>query len=136
MVFLRSSRRTRVGVAGDPSYTGVQRGDIVIRNVLIPLFIVAALAPAAAWAECSIRLPTLVDAVSARLEAMDDFSADFVQFQEDALNQTYREEGHVYLRRNGRMMRWEYGFPEEKLFVVKGNTMHTYAPADRQVLRE
>lgn len=34
------------------------------------------------------------------------------------------------------MMRWEYRTPEERLFVVDGDTMYSYAPADRQARRD
>jgi outer membrane lipoprotein carrier protein len=90
--------------------------------------------PGDARAQCS-GLGRLVDGVEARLEDLRDMSADFVQFQEDPLNQTSREEGHLYLRRP-RMMRWEYREPEEKLFVTDGSTVYFYAPADRQVNRD
>ena len=91
--------------------------------------------PAEAVAQCVVPLRTLVDEVEARLENIRDLSAEFVQFQSDPLNRNTREEGHVYLRRP-RMMRWEYRSPEEKLFVVNGDTMYTYVPADRQVSRD
>ncbi len=91
--------------------------------------------PAEAVAQCGVPLRTLVDEVEASLENLRDLSAEFVQFQSDPLNRNTREEGHVYLRRP-RMMRWEYRSPEEKLFVVNGDTMYTYAPADRQVSRD
>lgn len=87
------------------------------------------------FGQCAVRVTTLVDGVEARLAGLRDMSADFVQFQEDGLNRTYREEGHLYLRRP-RDMRWEYRSPEEKLFIVRGDTMYSYVPADRQVRRD
>jgi outer membrane lipoprotein carrier protein len=96
--------------------------------------VLALLAPVHAAAQC-VGLGRLVDGVEGRLESMRDLSADFVQFQEDDLNQTSREEGHLYLKRP-RMMRWAYDSPEEKLFVSDGDWVYLYAPADRQVHRD
>ena len=83
------------------------------------------------------RSPTaaLIDGVELKLERMEDLSADFVHIYEDPLNRTYREEGHLYLRRP-RMMRWEYRTPEEYLYVSDGETVYLYVPADEQVNRE
>ncbi len=83
------------------------------------------------------RSPTaaLIDGVERKLERMEDLSADFVHIYEDPLNRTYREEGHLYLRRP-RMMRWEYRTPEEYLYVSDGETVYLYVPADEQVNRE
>ncbi len=106
-----------------------------MRKVFLGLAVAVIPTPPDAAAQCGVRLPALVDGVEAHLAALEDMSADFAQFQEDALNRTHREEGHLYLRRP-RMMRWEYRTPEERLFVVNGGTMYSYAPADRQARRD
>src|SRR5438552_15326591 len=80
-------------------------------------------------------LPGLVEGVERLFAQMKDFSADFIQIFEDALNRKQQESGHLYLMRP-RMMRWEYKNPEEKLFVSDGKTVYFYVPADRQVNKE
>ena len=99
------------------------------------IVITVIVAPIDLLGQCPVRLGPLVDGVESMLENMRDMSAEFIQFQEDALNRTYREEGHLYLMRP-RMMRWEYRTPEEKLFISDGGDLYFYVPADRQVNRD
>src|SRR5262245_51581286 len=73
-------------------------------------------------------LPTLVTGVERSFATMKDFSADFVQIFQDALNRKQQESGHLYLMRP-RMMRWEYKNPEEKLFVSDSKNVFLYVPA-------
>src|SRR5207253_9878500 len=80
-------------------------------------------------------LSGLVEGVERTFAQMKDFSSDFIQIFEDALNRKQQESGHLYLMRP-RMMRWEYKSPEEKLFVSDGKTVYFYVPADRQVNKE
>lgn len=56
-----------------------------------------------------------------------------------SFQQTYRapgiqqvEAGVFYLQKPG-LMRWQYGVPEEKLFVADGRESFLYVPQDRQV---
>jgi len=80
-------------------------------------------------------LPGLVEGVERSFAQMKDFSADFIQIFEDALNRKQQESGHLYLMRP-RMMRWEYKNPEDKLFISDGKAVYYYVPADRQVNKE
>ena len=80
-------------------------------------------------------LPGLVVGVERLFAQMKDFSADFIQIFEDALNRKQQESGHLYLMRP-RMMRWEYKNPEDKLFISDGKAVYYYVPADRQVNKE
>src|SRR5437016_4168035 len=80
-------------------------------------------------------LPGLVEGVERLFAQMKDFSADFIQIFEDALNRKQQESGHLYLMRP-RMMRWEYKNPEDKLFISDGKAVYYYVPADRQVNKE
>src|SRR5712691_8702354 len=80
-------------------------------------------------------LSGLVEGVERTFAQMKDFSSDFIQIFEDALNRKQQESGHLYLMRP-RMMRWEYKNPEEKFFVSDGKTVYFYVPADRQVNKE
>ncbi len=80
-------------------------------------------------------LSGLVEGVERTFAQMKDFSADFIQIFQDALNRRQQESGHLYLMRP-RMMRWEYKNPEDKIFVSDGKTVYYYVPADRQVNKE
>src|SRR5438094_3896975 len=77
----------------------------------------------------------IVQGVETSFARMKDFSSDFIQIFEDALNRKQQESGHLYLMRP-RMMRWEYKNPEDKLFISDGKTVYFYVPADRQVNKE
>src|SRR5437762_851524 len=77
----------------------------------------------------------LVEDVERTFAQMKDFSSDFVQIFQDALNRKQQEAGHLYLMRP-RMMRWEYTSPEEKFFISDGKTVYFYVPADKQVNKE
>jgi outer membrane lipoprotein carrier protein len=65
---------------------------------------------------------------------MRDFSADFVQIEQNSLNQRSLASGHLYMARP-RKTRWEYKRPEESLFVSDGKTLIMYIPADKQARR-
>jgi len=77
-------------------------------------------------------LNSLIDGVSRTFAHMRDFSADFVQLEQNSLNQKQQGMGHLYLMRP-RMARYEYTKPEEQLFVSNGKTVFFYVPADKQV---
>ena len=80
-------------------------------------------------------LSDIIQGVEDSFAHMKDFSSDFIQIFEDALNRKQQESGHLYLMRP-RMMRWEYKNPEDKLFLSDGKTVYFYVPADRQVNKE
>src|SRR5436305_554704 len=80
-------------------------------------------------------LSSLVEGVERSFAQMNDYSSDFVQIFQDALNRKQQEAGHVYLKKS-RMMRWEYKSPEEKYFISNGKTVYFYVPADKQVNKE
>jgi outer membrane lipoprotein carrier protein len=72
--------------------------------------------------------------VQDRINAIGDFSADFVQtYQGGALRKRATERGRVQIKKPGRM-RWTYTAPEEKLFVADGRKMYFWVPADKQVV--
>jgi outer membrane lipoprotein carrier protein len=81
------------------------------------------------------NLSKLLEGVDRTFNRMKDFSADFVQFEQNSLNQKDQASGHLYLARP-RMMRWEYKQPEEYLFVSDGKMVYMYVPADRQVRQD
>src|SRR5437588_8550940 len=77
-------------------------------------------------------LSTVIEGVDRTFARMRDFSADFVQVEQNSLNQKQQGTGHLYLMRP-RKARYEYDRPEEQLFVSDGKTVYFYIPADRQV---
>ena len=81
------------------------------------------------------ELNSLIAAVDKTFASMKDFSADFVQFSTNFLNQKQEDEGHLYLTKD-RKMRWDYRKPEEKHYVTDGKTLYTYIPRSREVTRE
>ena len=78
---------------------------------------------------------SLLDGVQRSFAQMNDFSADFVQKDQNPLNRNRQASGHLYLMKP-RKMRWEYKTPEDELFVSDGKTVYFYVPADHQVNKE
>jgi outer membrane lipoprotein carrier protein len=74
----------------------------------------------------------VLNGVDRSFARMYDFSADFVQIQEDTLHQKQQGVGHLYLMRS-KKARYEYVKPEELVFVSDGKNLYFYVPADRQV---
>lgn len=60
--------------------------------------------------------------------------AEFLQQYSEGGRVTRSEAGTAYFRRPGKM-RWEYGKPEQNLFIVDGKFAWFYVPADRTVSR-
>lgn len=69
-----------------------------------------------------------------KYEAIRDFSADFVhRYEGGALRRTREERGLLLVKKPGKM-RWEYKFPESKLFVSDGVRLYQYFPAENRVI--
>ncbi|MBI1748027.1 MAG: outer membrane lipoprotein chaperone LolA [Acidobacteria bacterium] len=79
------------------------------------------------------KLEDIIDRVQRKYEAIDRFSANFLQIYTSNVNSVRREEsGILYMKKPGKM-RWEYQKPESKLFVSDGKKSFFYVPSDRQV---
>ena len=76
----------------------------------------------------------IVHRVERLFAQMSDFSADFVQTDQNPLNRNQRASGHLYLMKP-RKMRWDYTTPDQQ-FVSDGKNVYFYVPADRQVTKE
>ncbi len=94
-------------------------------HILVLLFSLASGQPAPS-------LNAIIDGVDRTYARMKDFSADFVQLEQNSLNRKQQGAGHLYLMRP-RMARYEYKTPEEQLFVSDGKMAYFYVPADKQV---
>jgi outer membrane lipoprotein carrier protein len=94
------------------------------------LLIVAIAAPqnSAADAKSAVR------AVESRYQHAHTLKASFFERYSDGKGAVQSESGTVYFSRPGRM-RWDYGSPEQKLFLVDGTNVWFYVPADRTVSR-
>jgi len=69
-----------------------------------------------------------------KYDSVNDFSADFEHTYAGGLLRTIvTERGTVQIKKPGKM-RWDYQFPEKKLFISDGATLYSYLPADRQVI--
>ena len=72
--------------------------------------------------------------LQAHYDRVADFSADFQhRYSGGVLQATDVESGTVHVSRPGQW-RFDYVSPEPKLFVCDGTTVHSYFPADRQVI--
>ncbi len=79
-------------------------------------------------------LEKLVEKLQAKYDSVNDFSADFEHTYAGGLLRTIvTERGTVQIKKPGKM-RWDYQFPEKKLFISDGETLYSYLPADRQVI--
>ena len=76
----------------------------------------------------------LLASLQARYARIADFSADFEHhYAGGVLRTTDVERGAVHVKKPGRW-RFDYVEPEPKLFVCDGTTIHSWFPADRQVI--
>jgi outer membrane lipoprotein carrier protein len=75
-----------------------------------------------------------VRAIESRYEHARTLKASFFERYSDGKGAVQSESGTVYFSRPGRM-RWDYGSPEQKLFLVDGTNVWFYVPADRTVSR-
>jgi outer membrane lipoprotein carrier protein len=70
-------------------------------------------------------------AVDEHYNRLHSLQAEFTEiYQGSGVQRT--ESGTLWLKKPGKM-RWEYRSPEEKLFVVDGDTAWLYLPAEKQV---
>jgi outer membrane lipoprotein carrier protein len=100
------------------------------RYWIAPLF-AALLLPARA-AEPTAQ--ELAQALQKKIDAIRDFSTDFVHaYEGGVLKKQVTERGHLLVKKPGRM-RWEYTIPEPKTFVSDGTKLYSYVPADKQVV--
>lgn len=93
-----------------------------------------ALAAAAGQPPPAPPVAELLADLQAHYDRMADFSADFEhRYAGGVLRAADVERGAVHVRRPGQW-RFDYVSPERKLFVCDGATIHSYFPADRQVV--
>ena len=78
--------------------------------------------------------PELAQALQKKYTTVRDFSADFTHtYRGGVLKKQIVEKGRLLIKKPGRM-RWEYTSPEVKQFVSDGAKIHSYIPADKQVI--
>ena len=92
--------------------------------------------PFAAGAQSPAAPPVsrLLASLQARYARIADFSADFEhRYAGGVLRTSDVERGTVHVKKP-RRWRFDYVDPEPKLFVCDGTTIHSWFPADRQVV--
>jgi outer membrane lipoprotein carrier protein len=73
-------------------------------------------------------------ALQKKYDTIRDFTADFVHESEGGLLRKKQvERGVVQVKKPGKM-RWDYKFPEQKLFLSDGHRIYLHVPADNQVV--
>lgn len=110
--------------------------SIVRRLFAATALLLGCAVPAAAGAQALSAPPisALLASLQAHYDGMADFSADFEhRYAGGVLQTTDIERGTVRVRKPGQW-RFDYASPEPKLFVCDGATIHSYFPADRQVI--
>ncbi len=110
--------------------------SIVRRLFAATALLLGCAVPGAAGAQALSAPPiaALLASLQAHYDGMADFSADFEhRYAGGVLQTTDIERGTVRVRKPGQW-RFDYASPEPKLFVCDGATIHSYFPADRQVI--
>jgi outer membrane lipoprotein carrier protein len=93
-----------------------------------------AFAGAAATKAADQTASELAQALQRRIDAIKDFSTDFVHsYQGGVLKKQITERGHLLVKKPGKM-RWDYTAPEPKQFVSDGLKLYSYVPQDKQVI--
>ena len=93
-----------------------------------------AFAGAAATKAADQTASELAQALQRRIDAIKDFSTDFVHsYQGGVLKKQITERGHLLVKKPGKM-RWDYKSPEEKVFVSDGHRVYLHVPAENQVI--
>ena len=76
----------------------------------------------------------LASSLQQKYGTIRDFSAEFTHaYTGGVLRKQVTERGHMLIKKPGKM-RWEYGAPDQKLFVSDGVKMYSYLPEDKQVI--
>jgi outer membrane lipoprotein carrier protein len=76
----------------------------------------------------------LAQTLQRRIDAIKDFSTDFVHaYRGGVLKKQITERGHLLVKKPGKM-RWDYTVPEPKQFVSDGLKLYSYVPQDKQVI--
>lgn len=83
------------------------------------------------WTGIDRDLDQLIQKVESRYGRMRGLAADFEQVYRGPDGRERRERGRLFLQRP-RRMRWEYDPKPGKLFIVNGQEVWFYVPADRE----
>jgi outer membrane lipoprotein carrier protein len=105
---------------------------IYMKKILLTgsfLFFVFFLHPTFGSAQSS-ELDRLVMGLQKKYNRLRSLSVDFTQIYTSPREGTRREGGRLLLRKPGRM-RWDYNYPETKIFVSNGRVMYEWVPTDK-----
>ena len=133
----RNAEPARRFGAPDADRGAAHRSMTSVRRLAAAVVLLCTCAPAGQTAGQPLSAPPIAELV-ARLQAhydgIADFSADFEhRYAGGVLQATDVERGTIHVRKPGQW-RFDYVSPEPKLFVCDGATIHSYFPADGQVV--
>lgn len=107
-------------------------GTLAVAIVL--LFTCAPAGQSAGQPPSTPPIAELMARLQGHYDRIADFSADFEhRYAGGVLQATDVERGTIHVKKPGQW-RFDYVSPEPKLFVCDGATIHSYFPADRQVV--
>ena len=107
-------------------------GTLAVAIVL--LFTCAPAGQSAGQPPSAPPIAELMARLQGHYDRIADFSADFEhRYAGGVLQATDVERGTIHVKKPGQW-RFDYVSPEPKLFVCDGATIHSYFPADRQVV--
>jgi chaperone LolA len=85
-------------------------------------------------AERAVDLDAVIDAIQKRYSRMRGIAADFVQVYHGPDGQASREGGRLVLKRPVKA-RWDYEYPEKKIFLSDGKNIYFFVFGQRQASR-
>ena len=109
---------------------GTKMSQLFIRPALLLAFLsFSALAVGA-----QTDLDRMVNGLQSKYNKISSLSADFTQVHISRDQRERRENGHLLLKKPGKM-KWDYIAPEEKHFISDGKWLYEYIPAEKTVTR-
>lgn len=109
---------------------GTKMSQLFIR----PALLLAFLSFSALAVSAQTELDRLVNGLQSKYNKVSSLSADFTQVHTSRDQRERRENGHLLLKKPGRM-KWDYIAPEEKHFISDGKWLYEYIPAEKAVTR-
>jgi len=77
-------------------------------------------------------LQKVISEIQKTYDKTTNFQANFTQkYTQKVLRRTDESQGKINLQKPGKL-RWDYTKPNEKLFVISGETLYAYQPQDKQ----
>lgn len=104
----------------------------MLLSVCLKLLLLTLATPAAAQTSPSAQ--EVAASLQRKYDTIKDFSTDFVHTHEGGVLKRKREERGTLLVKKPGKMRWNYKFPDEKVFVSDGVRLIQYFPEENRAL--